>query len=89
MEATIDISLYPLDEKYAAIITDFILKLKDDTDLRVEVNGLSTQIFGSYDHLFEVLQTTLKPVLMNYPAVAVLKIAAGTHTKEQLPNTLK
>ncbi len=89
MEATIDISLYPLDEKYATIISDFILKLKDNKDLRVEVNGLSTQLFGSYDHLFALLQTSLKPVLMEYPAVVVLKIARGMHTRDALPAILK
>ena len=89
MRASIDISLYPLDAQYGEIITQFILNLRRNKDIQVEVNGLSTQLFGPYDVLFGVLQTELKTVLEQTPAVAVLKIASGTHTREALPSILQ
>ncbi|MFM2286661.1 MAG: hypothetical protein RLZZ543_2158 [Bacteroidota bacterium] len=89
MQASIDISLYPLDQEYKDIIIHFIHQIRANKEIYVSVNGLSTQLFGPYDTLFNVLQTELKTVLEQTPAVAVLKIASGTHTTEALPEILK
>lgn len=89
MILTCEISMYPLSENYARIVTDFIIKIKKYEGIRVEVNGLSTQLFGEYSVLMNVLHTELKEVFENQKAVFVLKLAAGEHTVENLPDTLK
>lgn len=89
MKATCEISLYPLTENYKEIIIDFILAVKKHKKIRVETNGLSTQLFGDYDVLMDVLKKELKTVFEDERAVFVFKIAKGERTKEKLPKKLK
>ncbi len=89
MQATVEISLNPLDPDYANIVTEFILHFKDHPDLHVEVNGLSTQIFGPYDVIMDVLQGEVKSVLEKHPAVFHLKLAKGRLTRDNLPDSLR
>jgi uncharacterized protein YqgV (UPF0045/DUF77 family) len=90
MRITAEISLYPLTENYEQVVIDFIQRLKRDT-IRVEVNGLSTQLFGDYDEVMELLQVEAKSLFARQQAVLVMKIAAGDKelTKEALPAILK
>lgn len=89
MLASLEISLYPLTESYEEIIIDF---LKDTNvnypNLRIETNGLSTQIFGSYDTLMELMQNEIKTVLDENKAVFVFKLAKGERTPESVKNLL-
>jgi uncharacterized protein YqgV (UPF0045/DUF77 family) len=89
MKASIDISLYPLTKDYPEIITDFILKLRERQGIKVETNGLSTQIFGDYDILMDILKHDIGQVLSLHKAVFVLKLAADEHTREKLPASLR
>jgi uncharacterized protein YqgV (UPF0045/DUF77 family) len=89
MDATFEISLNPLDREYASIVTDFLVRLKQDPGIRIEVNGLSTQLFGDYDTIWELLKTEVKPILESYPAVFHLKLGRGILSRENLPETLQ
>lgn len=89
MQASIDISLYPLNEAYEEIIINFLKSLKSqNTDLRIETNGLSTQIFGDYDVLMKLLQGEIKKVLEEQKAVFVLKLSSGNRTPESVKDLL-
>ncbi len=55
MRASIEISLYPLRSDFIPPIQRFIDRLNADPRLVVETNTMSTQIFGDYAHLMEVL----------------------------------
>lgn len=89
MQASIDISLYPLNEAYEEIIINFLKSLKSqNTDLRIETNGLSTQIFGDYDVLMKSLQGEIKKVLEEQKAVFVLKLSSGNRTPESVKDLL-
>ena len=90
MRITAEISLYPLTEDYKQIVVDFIKTLKKE-DLRVEVNGLSTQIFGEYDDVMELVQREAKRLFKQQKAVLVMKFTAGDEelTPEQVPEELK
>lgn len=89
MQATVEISLNPLTEDYDAIVTEFCERLKQYNGIKVEVNGLSTQLFGDYDRLMEILQHEVKGVLEAHQAVFHLKMAKGILTRERLPMSLK
>jgi uncharacterized protein YqgV (UPF0045/DUF77 family) len=88
MQATVELSLNPLDADYANIVTEFILRFKDHPDLQVVVNGLSTQIIGPYDLIMDMLEGEMKTVLEKYPAVFHMKIARGRLTRDGLPDSL-
>lgn len=89
MKATVEISLYPLTEKYEQVVIDFILQLKENSALTVETNGLSTQIFGDYNEVMKILNSKMKDFLEQHHAVFVLKVAKGELKKEDLPEALK
>lgn len=77
MKATIEISLYALTENYVPIVLDFIAKIKENKELEVVTNGLSTQIFGDYATIMNILTEDMKFVLEQVPSVFVLKIGKG------------
>jgi uncharacterized protein YqgV (UPF0045/DUF77 family) len=81
--------MYPLHEGYEADITDFILRLRKHEGLRVETNGMSTQVFGDYDVVFKAVQQETKAALEQNKAVFVMKLTKGERTTEGLPATLK
>lgn len=89
MDATFEISLNPLDQEFGRIVTEFLVRLKQYPDIRIEVNGLSTQLFGDYDTIWKVLQDEVKPVLEAHHAVFHLKLGRGILSREKLPETLK
>ena len=75
MTASLDISMYPLQENYKKPILDFIDRLRQYEELDVQANNLSTQVFGDYDRLLEILREEMKKSLEEEPAVVmVLKI---------------
>jgi uncharacterized protein YqgV (UPF0045/DUF77 family) len=89
MIATIEISMYALSDDYATRVIDFIQRVKQNKNIRVEVNGLSTQLFGEYDLLMEVLKKEMLHDFETGKSVFLLKIAGSELTKEKLPEILK
>ena len=60
MEIGVEISLYPLAEQFAPEIHDFIARLAATGELKVVSGSLSTQIFGEYERVFEILRRELR-----------------------------
>ncbi|HEX8517330.1 MAG TPA: protein kinase interacting protein [Bacteroidia bacterium] len=89
MKATVEISMYALEDAYEQKVIDFIQRIKHNKNIRVEVNGLSTQLFGEYEELMTVLKDEMKSVFENGKAVFVLKLAGLDLTREKLPEILK
>lgn len=88
MQASAEISMYPLTEQYEAPIIQFIEQLKQTDGLKVEVNGLSTQIFGEYNVVMDALKLGMADVFEANKAMFVLKIGKGELTKDKLPEGL-
>lgn len=59
MKVSVDISLYPLDKNYEPPIIAFIEKLKASGFLVLE-NPLSTQVYGDYDQVMELIKNAMK-----------------------------
>jgi uncharacterized protein YqgV (UPF0045/DUF77 family) len=55
MDIGVEISLYPLADDYIAPIAGFIERLNAHPGLRVVTNSMSTQVFGEYQRVFDVL----------------------------------
>jgi uncharacterized protein YqgV (UPF0045/DUF77 family) len=89
MIATVEISMYALEDAYEQKVIDFIQRIKRNKNIRVDVNGLSTQLFGEYDELMDLLKNEMRTVFDNGKAVFLLKLAGSELTKEKLPSVLK
>jgi hypothetical protein len=55
MEIAVELSLYPLHADYIPPIEAFIARLKSGGRVKVVTNSLSTQLFGEYAEVFELL----------------------------------
>lgn len=89
MKATCEISLYPFHKNYKKTIVDFVQRLKKNKKLVVKTNGLSTQLFGDYDLIMDILKTELKSTFESDKAVFVFKIMKGIRTTDKLPKILR
>jgi len=75
MKASIEISMYPLDKEYGHQILAFINELKKHPSLEVRTNTMSTQIFGNYDILMDLMKNEIKTAFKTTnTTVMVLKI---------------
>jgi uncharacterized protein YqgV (UPF0045/DUF77 family) len=89
MKATCEISLYPLTEDYDAVVTGFCKDLMSVEGIDVEVNGVSTQVFGPYEKVWESVGKAVRKVFESGKAVAVMKWAGSDLRSEHLPEELK
>jgi uncharacterized protein YqgV (UPF0045/DUF77 family) len=59
MDIGVEISLYPLKDDYRPQIRAFIDQLSRDQRLKVVTNSMSTQIFGAFEVVMDVLRGAL------------------------------
>ncbi len=84
MDATLEISMYPLQKQYKEDIKTFIRALQAREELHVEPNGISTQVFGPYDAIISIMQSEMKAELEKKQGlVFVMKLTSGRH--DELP----
>jgi uncharacterized protein YqgV (UPF0045/DUF77 family) len=60
MEIGVEISLYPLRAEFVPAIKEFLARLDQARQLRVVTNSMSTQVFGPYEEVMEVLRRELR-----------------------------
>ncbi len=78
MKLSVEISKYPLHQDYIPFIKDFIERLNAHTGLKVITNTMSTQVFGDYDTLMQVLGEEMKRSHSEYGKIVfVCKFIAG------------
>lgn len=76
MKISVEISMYPLLEKYGPPILDFIEQLRSYEQISIKTNSMSTQVFGNYDDVFSILKKEIKNAfLQEADILMVLKIA--------------
>jgi uncharacterized protein YqgV (UPF0045/DUF77 family) len=75
MDIGVELSLYPLRADFIPTIQNFIDRLNSDPRLKVVTNSMSTQVFGEYDVVFDVLRRELRGTFENTDkAVFVMKV---------------
>ena len=74
MNVSVDISYYPLKEQFKPAILDLIYRLQNYKQLEITGNGISTQIFGEYDDVMQILTKEIKNSFELPHSVFVLKI---------------
>lgn len=62
MDISVELTLSPLQEDFETPIKDFIKKLRN-SGLKVLENPLSTQIYGPYDAVMNLLNAEIKTTL--------------------------
>ncbi|WP_043317474.1 YkoF family thiamine/hydroxymethylpyrimidine-binding protein [Microbulbifer sp. HZ11] len=60
MQLSVEISMYPLKDEYIPAIKDFIQRLNEQPQLQVISNTMSTQVFGEYDVVMDVLKAEMR-----------------------------
>ena len=60
MKTSVDISLYPLADEYIPAIKEFIERVQKYSGVSVVRNDLSTQLYGDYDKVMDLLKVELR-----------------------------
>jgi uncharacterized protein YqgV (UPF0045/DUF77 family) len=74
MKISVDISYYPLKVEFRAPILDFIARLQSHKTIEISSNGMSTQVFGEYDEVMQILQNEIKKSFELPHSVFILKM---------------
>ncbi len=76
MNASLEISMYPLTPDYGTPILQFIERLKTYSGLEIHTNTMSTQVFGPYELLLNAINKEMKTSFESEEdVVIVLKLA--------------
>lgn len=60
MDLSVEVSMYPLKDEYIPAIQSFIDRVNTYAELRVVTNTMSTQIFGEYDVLMNMMRDEMR-----------------------------
>lgn len=63
MDIGVEISLYPLTERFAPLIHAFIEQISAWPDLKVVPGSLSTQVYGEYEQVFTAVRAAVRATL--------------------------
>ena len=78
MKISVEISKYPLAEDYKPAIKDFIGRLQAHKDVNVVSNTISTQVFGEYVVVMDLLKTEMQRSYAEHgQAIFVCKFMQG------------
>lgn len=83
MNCSVEISMYPLHQQYVDPIIDFIKKLRSYPDLKIETNGMSTQLFGNYEKVMGAINFEMKEVFLNDQKVVFNIKVINSHLQEK------
>jgi uncharacterized protein YqgV (UPF0045/DUF77 family) len=75
MLTSVEISYYPLTNNYLVPIENFLKALRSYDNIKIITNGMSTQIFGEYDVVMNILTNEIKKSFSQPDSLFVLKIA--------------
>lgn len=74
MRTSIEISYYPLKEEFIPPIQSFIDRLNTYSEINVETNGMSTQVFGEYDDVMSIVTKEMKAAMELPYSIFVMKV---------------
>ncbi len=72
MSLSVEISMYPLNQEYGTPILKFIERLKTNKDLEIRSNTMSTQVFGEYGMVMDVIKEEMKSAFLTEDAVVMV-----------------
>ncbi|HEY9018136.1 hypothetical protein [Thiomicrospira sp.] len=85
MKISLDISMYPLQDEFCQPIIDFIERLEKAPGLVLERNSLSTQVFGDYRTIMNLMTEELETVFEQNPhTIFVMKMVGVNRSKAKI-----
>ncbi|MEZ7837786.1 MAG: hypothetical protein QMC03_02465 [Flavobacteriales bacterium] len=69
MTTSVEISMYPLKEDYKPSIIAFIKNLRNYPFIKVNTNGMSTQVFGDYKRVMNAINTEMENTFLKSNSV--------------------
>jgi uncharacterized protein YqgV (UPF0045/DUF77 family) len=60
MDVSVEVSMYPLKDEYIPAIQSFIDRVNTYPELHVLTNTMSTQLFGEFDFLIDVMRDEMR-----------------------------
>jgi uncharacterized protein YqgV (UPF0045/DUF77 family) len=69
MQCSVEISMYPLKKEFKKPIIEFIKKLRKHSEIIVQTNEISTQVFGDYDNISKALNQEIKNSFKNNKSI--------------------
>jgi len=74
MNISIDVSYYPLKDEFIPPIKNFIQRLNEYENISVKTNGMSSQVFGEYFDVMEIITKEIHNSFELPHSVFILKI---------------
>lgn len=74
MNVSVEISYYPLNEEYIPPIKGFIERLNSHAEIKTKTNGMSTQVFGEYFDVMDILTKEIHKSFELPHSVFVMKV---------------
>ena len=74
LQCSVEISFYPIRDAYLEPIEAVIAALQAAPDVAVQVNPMSTQVYGGYDAVMAAVTVAMAPALEKAPGAFVLKV---------------
>jgi uncharacterized protein YqgV (UPF0045/DUF77 family) len=81
----VEISMYPLHKNYKLLIIDFIKRLLSYPQIKITTIGMSTQLFGSYELLMNMLNTEMGMAFKDNKSI-VFNIKIVNSDLKEIPN---
>ena len=69
MVCSVEISMYPLKENFKPSIIQFIKNLRAYSFIKIDTNGMSTQVFGDYKRVMHAINTEMENTFLNENSV--------------------
>jgi uncharacterized protein YqgV (UPF0045/DUF77 family) len=69
MNCSVEISMYPLKEDFKPSIIQFIKNLRKYPFVKVDTNGMSTQVFGDYKQVMNAINSEMESTFLNENSV--------------------
>ena len=85
MDCSVEISMYPLKENFKPSIISFVKKLREYPNIKVDTNGMSTQVFGEYKRVMNTINTEIENTFLNQNSV-VFTLKVINSDLEEKPN---
>jgi len=81
MNVSVEITLMPLNDNYKEVIKSFIISIRNN-GLKILENPLSTQIYGDYDKIMNLLNNRIKEIFYKNNGIMInLKIVNGDRSE--------
>ncbi|HJN53359.1 MAG: hypothetical protein QGI68_05385 [Pseudomonadales bacterium] len=78
MKLSVEISMYAMKDDFFPAVDAFLADLNASAEIEVKTSSISTQLFGEYEAVMELLQTAMKKSFQEYgKACFVTKFLQG------------